>query len=141
MDELLAKALEIAQKAHAGQLDKAGRDYIQHPLRVMNKVRTEEEKMVALLHDVLEDSEQTLAGLVAAGFPAAVCRAVERLTRPQGQSYQDYISAIKQDQLATRVKLADLEDNMDLSRLPGGPSPRDEVRTKKYKDAYEFLKS
>ncbi|GAB3507413.1 hypothetical protein [Emticicia fontis] len=83
VNKLLEKALEIA-RAHSGQVDKAGSDYLLHPLRVMQKMQSDEEKMVALLHDVVEDSALDKADLTTAGFSEPVCNAVERLTRKAG---------------------------------------------------------
>lgn len=116
--KILDKALEIAYKAHAGQLDKGGNPYILHPLRVALHCRTEEEKMVALLHDVLlEDTAVTLEDLEREGFPEEVLEAVEYLTKKDGEDYQTFIKRVSHRTLAIRVKLWDLEDNMDESRL------------------------
>lgn len=113
----LDTALAIAVEAHRGQLDKAGQPYILHPLRVMARVTTPEERLVAVLHDVVEDSPTTLDDLRAAGFEEPVVRAVDRLTRRDDESYEAFIERLKDDPLARRVKLADLEDNMTLTRL------------------------
>ncbi|WP_050241643.1 HD domain-containing protein, partial [Streptococcus pneumoniae] len=110
-------ALAIAKKAHAGQVDKAGVDYIQHPLYVASQVNTEQEKAVALLHDVIEDSDITAADLFASGLSNEVVTAVQILTKKKGQSYQEYLGKVKSNNLARVVKLADLKHNSDLSRL------------------------
>ena len=131
-------ALSIAKKAHAGQVDKAGIDYIQHPLYVASQVKTEQEKAVALLHDVLEDSDITAAYLLAYGLPNEVVTAVQTLTKKKGQSYQDYLEKVKSNYLARVVKLADLKHNSDLSRLKS-VSDTDRERVKKYKNAIRYL--
>lgn len=131
-------ALAIARKAHAGQVDKAGIDYIQHPLYVASQVKTEQEKAVALLHDVLEDSDITAADLLAYGLSNEVVTAVQTLTKKKGQSYQDYLEKVKSNDLARVVKLADLKHNSDLSRLKS-VSDTDRERVKKYKNAIRYL--
>ena len=131
-------ALAIAKKAHAGQVDKAGVDYIQHPLYVASQVKTEQEKAVALLHDVLEDSDITAADLLAYGLSNEVVAAVQTLTKKKGQSYQDYLEKVKSNNLARVVKLADLKHNSDLSRLKS-VSDTDRERVKKYKNAIRYL--
>ena len=131
-------SLAIARKAHAGQVDKAGVDYIQHPLYVASQVKTEQEKAVALLHDVLEDSDITAADLLAYGLSNEVVTAVQTLTKKKGQSYQDYLEKVKSNNLARVVKLADLKHNSDLSRLKT-VSNTDYERVKKYKNAIRYL--
>ena len=131
-------ALSIAKKAHAGQVDKAGIDYIQHPLYVASQVKTEQEKAVALLHDVLEDSDITAADLLAYGLSNEVVTAVQTLTKKKGQSYQDYLEKVKSNDLARVVKLADLKHNSDLSRLKS-VSDTDRERVKKYKNVICYL--
>lgn len=131
-------ALAIAKKAHSGQVDKAGVDYIQHPLYVASQVKTEQEKAVALLHDVLEDSDITAADLLAYGLSNEVVTAVQTLTKKKGQSYQDYLEKVKSNNLARVVKLADLKHNSDLSRLKT-VSNTDYERVKKYKNAIRYL--
>lgn len=131
-------ALAIAKKAHAGQVDKAGIDYIQHPLYVASQVTTEQEKAVALLHDVIEDSDVTADVLLAAGLPSEVVSAVQILTKKKGQSYQEYLERVKMNDLARVVKLADLKHNSDLSRLKT-VSDTDYERVKKYKNAIRYL--
>lgn len=131
-------ALAIARKAHAGQVDKAGVDYIQHPLYVASQVETEQEKAVALLHDVIEDSNITAVYLLASGLPNEVVTAVQILTKKKGQSYQEYLEKVKTNDLARVVKLADLKHNSDLSRLKT-VSNTDYERVKKYKNAIRYL--
>ena len=131
-------ALAISKKAHAGQVDKAGVDYIQHPLYVASQVETEQEKAVALLHDVIEDSNITAVDLLASGLPNEVVTAVQILTKKKGQSYQEYLEKVKTNDLARVVKLADLKHNSDLSRLKS-VSDTDRERVKKYKNAIRYL--
>ena len=113
----LERALVIAAEAHQGALDKGGKPYILHPLRLMHKMATFDEQIVAILHDVVEDSPWTLDALRAEGFSEAIVAAVNGLTRREGETYEDFIARGATNPLARRVKLADIEDNMDLRRL------------------------
>ena len=131
-------ALSIAKKAHKGQYDKAGVDYIEHPLFVASLVDTQEEKAVALLHDVLEDSPYTAEELILAGLPETVVTAVQVLTKKKGQDYQQYLELVKSNPLARCVKLADLKHNSDLSRL-AIITEKDLERFEKYKKAIDYL--
>ena len=131
-------ALSIARKAHEGQLDKAGVDYIEHPIYVASQVDTEEEKAVALLHDVIEDSPVSAEELLQAGLPETVVTAVQVLTKKKEQDYQTYLETVKKNPLARVVKLADLKHNSDLSRL-SSITEKDKERLKKYKKAIDFL--
>ena len=128
---MLEKAMILAAKGHMGQLDKGGHPYILHPIRVMLQCRTIEEKTVAMLHDLLEDTEYTEDDLRKEGFPEEIVVAVVCLTKTEGEEYTDYVERICQNKLAARVKLADLMDNMDLNRLPG-LTPKDFQRLEKY---------
>lgn len=132
-------ALSIAKKAHKGQYDKAGVDYIEHPLFVASLVDTQEEKAVALLHDVLEDSPYTAEELILAGLPETVVSAVQILTKKKGQDYQQYLEHVKSNPIARRVKLADLKHNSDLSRL-ATVTEKDLERLEKYKKAIDYLR-
>ena len=131
-------ALSIARKAHEGQLDKAEVDYIEHPIYVASQVDTEEEKAVALLHDVIEDSPVSAEELLQAGLPETVVTAVQVLTKKKEQDYQTYLENVKKNPLARVVKLADLKHNSDLSRL-SSITEKDRERLKKYKKAIDFL--
>lgn len=131
-------ALSIARKTHEGQLDKAGVDYIEHPIYVASQVDTEEEKAVALLHDVIEDSPVSAEELLQAGLPETVVTAVHVLTKKKEQDYQTYLETVKKNPLARVVKLADLKHNSDLSRL-SSITEKDRERLKKYKKAIDFL--
>lgn len=132
-------ALSIAKKAHKGQYDKAGVDYIEHPLFVASLVDTQEEKAVALLHDVLEDSPYTAEELILAGLPETVVSAVQILTKKKGQDYQQYLELVKSSPIARRVKLADLKHNSDLSRL-ATVTEKDLERLEKYKKTIDYLR-
>ena len=135
----LQRALAIATEAHKGQFDKSGKDYIGHPLRVMEMGRTEDEKIVGVLHDVVEDSSWTLGMLSDEGFSQEVIDALRCLTKlPEGESYDKFIARIKSNPLAVAVKLNDLSDNMDIRRLPY-LSDKDVKRLKKYLKAYKLL--
>lgn len=131
---MLEKARKIAEQAHGGQVDKGGQPYILHPVRVAEQCKTAEEKTVALLHDVIEDTDWTVDALRAEGFPDTVLQAVACLTHREGESYMEYVERICQNPLAARVKLADLSDNMDLRRIPH-PTEKDFARVEKYKKA------
>ena len=132
-------ALSIAKKAHKGQYDKAGVDYIEHPLFVASQVDTQEEKAVALLHDVLEDSPITAQELLSTGLPETVVTAVQVLTKKKGQDYQQYLELVKSSSIACRVKLVDLKHNSDLSRL-ATITEKDRERLEKYKKAIDYLR-
>lgn len=128
---MLENALIIAAKAHMGQLDKGGNPYILHPIRVMLGCNTKEQKIVAILHDTLEDSDLTADDLIKEGFPKNIVDAVVCLTRDKDQDYMEHIHQVAKNPLATAVKLSDLADNMDLNRLPG-LTPKDFQRLERY---------
>ena len=138
MGEMLSKAIIIATKAHQGQVDKGGDDYILHPIRVMTKPDTEEERIVGVLHDIIEDTEVTFEDLKVEEFSTEVISALKHLTRGKNEKYFDYIEKIKQNFIAKKVKLVDLEDNMDISRIPN-PTNKDCDRLEKYKKAKNRL--
>lgn len=112
----LEKALVIATKAHAGQFDKNGVDYIEHPKKVASYVETEEEKIVALLHDVVEDTDITLDFLKKEGFGEEIIKAIDVLTKKFIQSEEEYYNLIKKNELAKKVKIADLKHNSMIAR-------------------------
>ena len=130
-------AIQTAMHAHRGQVDKGGAPYILHPLRVMLACKTELQKTVAVLHDVVEDSAIPIA-MIVENFGYEVGKAVDALTRRDGESYEEFIQRCRDNDIAREVKLADLADNMDLSRLPN-PMPSDLVRLQKYRAAVEVL--
>lgn len=115
--DLLERAIEIALEAHRNQRDKAGRPYILHVLRVMMAMKTDIERITAALHDVIEDSEWTFDRLRGEGFPEQVLGALELLTKRKGEDYEAFIERVAPNPLARRVKIADLRDNLDISRL------------------------
>lgn len=134
----LDEAIILATQAHADQVDKGGAPYILHPLRVMMAMTTEQERIVAVLHDVVEDSDYALSDLAAA-FGWDVYDAVDALTRRDGETYEAFIKRCAQNPIARRVKLADLADNMDLSRLGREPTPDDQRRFDRYNNARVHL--
>ena len=131
-------AIALAVQAHRGQLDKEGAPYILHPLRVMARMETDLGRMIGVLHDVVEDTDCTLDDLRAAGYPPVVIEAVDALSRRPGELYDDYIERVKPNHLARRIKLADLEDNMDLRRLPA-VEEQDLKRLQRYRQAWGEL--
>ena len=136
---LINKAIETAAKAHDGQVDKAGQPYIYHPLRVMLYAQGDERvKCTAVLHDVMEDSDMTETDLIKIGFGEDIITALKLLTRRERQDYFDYVRALKKNSIAKAVKLADLKDNMDMSRIRE-PTERDFLRLEKYKKAKALL--
>ena len=135
----LERAIEIATEAHRGQLDKAGNDYIGHPLRVMAAGKSINEKIVGVLHDVVEDTEWTFEMLAAEGFSDEVIDALRCVTKLyENEPYDKFIARVKTNSLAVAVKLNDLSDNMDIRRLPY-LSDKDVKRLKKYLKAYKQL--
>jgi len=120
----LEKALEIATAAHAGAKDKQGDPYILHPIRVMHGVEGEEARIVALLHDVVEDTDVTLDDIRAAGFSEAVVEGLDLVTHRKDRPYSEYVIGCRKSSIATQVKLSDLRDNAALSRA----APRGSIR-------------
>ncbi|MGK7927950.1 MAG: GTP pyrophosphokinase [Spirulina sp.] len=140
MENLLATAIELATKAHAGQVDKAGHPYIEHPLRVMAALSTVEEKIVGVLHDAIEDSALTLETLQALGFSSPCIEAIAAITQQPGEDYQTYCDRLMTNELALTVKIADMTDNMNLSRI-ANPTEKDYQRLKKYQTILPQLKA
>ena len=134
----LERAIAIAADAHAGQLDKAGQPYILHPLRVMLRVSNEEERIAAILHDVVEDTNVTLEQLAKEGFSGTVLAAVEALTKLPGESRTEAAARAKRDVIARAVKLADNSENMDLSRI-AAHTEKDFARMKEYASVRALL--
>lgn len=137
---MLSKAINIATDAHRGQKDKAGEPYILHPLRVMLKMKDDGSRIVAVLHDVVEDTWVTLDLLQREGFNQDIIDAIDCITRRENEKYFDFIQRCKYNNIAKFVKLADLEDNSDINRIKN-PSEKDYKRTQKYKDAINILLS
>ncbi len=136
----LEHAIGLAVKIHRGQLDKAGRPYILHPLRVMFRLETELEQIVGVLHDVVEDSELTLSDLRRMGYPEVVIIALDGVTKREDESYEAFINRSQTNPVSSRVKLADLEDNLDLRRL-SRLTTKDFERLKRYWRAWGQLQS
>ena len=140
MTQTLERAIAIAAAAHAGQLDKGGAPYILHPLKVMLRMTTLEERIVAVLHDVVEDCDISLDDLRKEGFSEEVLTAIESVTKVPGESYEDFVERAAQNPIGRVVKLADLEENSDLSRI-ASPSWEDLERIEKYRRAIGRLRS
>ncbi len=136
----LERAITIAAEAHAGQKDRAGAPYILHPIRLMIQMDSENAMMASVLHDVVEDSVWTLDDLRKEGFSNEVLNAVDCLTHrdEEGEDYWDYIQRAKSDPIAIKVKLADLEDNLNSDRL-NEVTEKDEKRFDRYRKAQEML--
>ena len=134
----LDRAIEIALNAHAGQRDKGGEPYILHPLRVMLRMTTDEERIVAVLHDVVEDSSYTFQDLLAAGYSSSVVGALEALTKRPGESRLEAAARAAANPLARTVKLADNAENSDLSRIPE-PTDKDFARLEQYRQVRIIL--
>ena len=137
----LERAIEIAQEAHKGVKDKGGHDYIHHPIRVMHAMSNDQEKIVAILHDVVEDSDWTFERLKEEGFEDSVIESLRCVTKySEEEDYQEFIKRATTNKIATKVKMADIEDNLDLSRL-GTLTEKDLTRIEKYKKALKYLKA
>ena len=136
---ILDRAKEIARAAHEGQVDKAGKPYIEHPLRVMKMGKSMEEKIAGVLHDVVEDSEWTFEMLEKEGVPKDVMDALRCVTKlSEDEDYDHFIARVKTNPLAVKVKLNDLKDNMDITRLEE-VTEKDLARLNKYIRAYRQL--
>ena len=136
----LELARQLAKEYHKGQVDKAGVDYFSgHITSVVNGVDTVEEKIVAYLHDTLEDTELSYLDLMVLGFSDKVINGIIFITKDKKESYEDYLKHVKSHELSRAVKLSDLTNNMDLSRLKE-ITEVDKRRLEKYKKAYKYLK-
>lgn len=137
----IEKALQIAAQAHEGQQDKEGLPYILHPLRVMGHVSGPEAQIVAVLHDVVEDTSVTLEDLRRAGFSKAILEAVHCVTHRRDQPYADYVVGCQRNPIARQVKLGDLADNCRLDRtiLRAERLQGDLARVHRYILSYKFL--
>lgn len=136
----LEKAIQISAQAHENQVDKAGQPYILHPIRVMLRVQGEAERIAAILHDVVEDTEITISDLSQAGFSIEVLGAVDALTKRKGETRLEAAARAASNAIALEVKLADNAENMDISRIPN-PTKKDFARIDEYKAVREFLLS
>lgn len=135
--KLTREAMKIAYDAHKGQVDIVGVPYIYHPIHLAEQMNTETDCIVALLHDVVEDTDITLEQL-AQEFSNEVIEALRLLTHDKTIDYMEYIKEIKNNPIARRVKIEDLKHNMDESRLDE-ITPKDRERKEKYKKAFAFL--
>ena len=139
MDQLLAKAVTIALEAHKDATDKAGMPYAGHVMRVMQAGRTIDEKIVGVLHDIVEDTPWTFEALLAEGFPAYIVDALRCVTKiSDDEPYEQFIERVKTNPLAVAVKINDLTDNMDIRRL-ADITDKDVSRLRKYLKAYREL--
>ena len=138
LHEQLSHAIYIAIQAHGNQTDRNGQPYIGHPFRVMDAGQTLEEKVVGVLHDVIEDTDLKLTDLSKQGFSEEIIDAVHALSKLNNEEYDRYIARVARNDLATRVKLNDLTDNMDLRRLTE-LTDDDVERMRKYLRAYNQL--
>ena len=136
----LERAIAISAEAHAGQVDKAGAPYVLHPLRMMLSMSSIDERIVAILHDVCEDCPGwTLDRLRREGFSDLIIDALQSVTKRDGEDYEDFVRRAAANPIGRRVKLADLHDNSDLSRI-AVPSERDFRRIEKYRRAIDLIK-
>ena len=136
--KLLDLAIKIVEKAHTGQIDKAGKPYILHPLTVMAQMDDVEGKIVAVLHDAIEDSDMTITELSQQGFPDLITEAIAAITKLDGELYDDYLLRVMGNAIALKVKIADVRHNMDISRIDN-PTARDFQRLEKYQKVLKQL--
>ncbi|WP_347311340.1 phosphohydrolase [Defluviimonas sp. SAOS-178_SWC] len=134
----IERAIEIAAGAHKGQVDKAGEPYILHPLRLLQAARTEDERVVAVLHDVVEDTDWTIDQLRREGLTDVQAAALDAVTRRISETYEEFIERAGSNELARAVKILDLKDNADLSRI-SSPSQKDLERMERYHRALDHL--
>lgn len=137
---LTKKAMKLCFDAHKDQTDKGGMPYVFHPFHVAEQMHTEETVAVALLHDVVEDTDYTIDDLHAMGFPEPVMEALTLMTHKDGVPYMEYVAAIKGNPIAAAVKLEDLRHNSDLSRLDA-VDDKALRRVEKYKKAAALLEA
>ena len=133
------KAMKFSYKAHKDQVDKSGLPYFHHPLHLAEQMDDEDSTVVALLHDVVEDTEYTLNDIKGMGFGDAVLEALRLLTHDPSVPYLEYVRAISENPIASKVKIADLEHNSDTTRLNHEPTETDIKRLEKYKTAQKIL--
>ena len=137
----IERAIQIAVAAHAGIKDKGGKPYILHPIKVMMRVETEEEQIVAILHDVVEDTDWTFDALRNEGFSETVIEALETVTKQsEDEDYEDFIKRSLRNDIGRKVKIADLLENLDVTRI-GELSEKDIKRINKYKKALQTLET
>jgi len=136
--EMTKRALSLCFEAHKDQKDKSGLPYVFHPFHLAEQMEDEETTVVALLHDVIEDTEYTIEDLQKVGFSQRVISAIALMTHDPQVPYMEYVRAIKSNPIARAVKLADLRHNSDMTRLDI-ITQRDEERAQKYLDAIVVL--
>lgn len=139
-NQLLELAIKVATEAHAAQVDKGGKPYINHPQAVAASLTNTEYKIVAYLHDVCEDTSITFADLKDMGFTYRIVNSIRLLTKTDELTYEEYLRRLRMDSCARAVKMADLKHNMDITRIPN-PSEKDYARIEKYKKSLAFLES
>ena len=137
-NELYDRALQIAIQAHREQKDKSGREYIMHPIRVAERCKDPRAKIVALLHDTIEDTNVTAEYLRCEGFPDEIINGVLSVTKREGETYDDFVRRAAENVIGREVKIADLEDNMDIRRLKE-ITAEDVARLQKYLRAWQYL--
>lgn len=138
--DMTKKALRLSFEAHKEQTDKSGMPYVYHPFHLAEQMDSEVTVTVALLHDVVEDADYTVADIIAMGFPKSVTDALVLLTHDISVPYMEYIEKVKANPIAKVVKLADLRHNSDISRLDI-MDEKAKKRLVKYSAAIEFLTS
>jgi hypothetical protein len=136
----LERATGIAAKTHEGRVDKAGAPYISRPLRMMLRLTTPDDMISAVLHDVVEGSGLSLEALRAEGFSETIIGAIDSVARRLEEPYEAFVLRAASNPIGRRLKLADLEDNSDLSRI-SNPEPRDYERIEKYLRAIEMVRA
>jgi len=135
----LTRAIQIATKAHKNQTDRYGNPYLLHVMRVMLAGHTEEERIVGVLHDVVEDTDWTFEALRKEGFSERILTALDCVTKKsEDEDYDDFVARTRTNALAIRVKLNDLTDNMDIRRMQE-VKEKDVKRLNKYLRAYKLL--
>lgn len=139
-NQLLELAIKVATEAHAGQVDKGGKPYINHPQAVAASLTNTEYKIVAYLHDVCEDTSITFDDLKDMGFTYRIVNSIRLLTKTDELTYEEYLRRLRMDSCARAVKMADLKHNMDITRIPN-PSEKDYARIEKYQKSLAFLES
>ena len=137
---ILERAIQIAVEAHAGAKDRGGKAYILHPISVMMRCETDEEKIVAILHDVVEDTDWTFEALREEGFAETIIEALKTVTKhSEDEDYDEFIQRSLKNEIGRKVKIADLRENLDVTRI-GALTDKDLERINKYKRALKTLK-
>lgn len=131
----LEKAMEICLHYHKGQKDKGGQPYILHPIRIMLKCKDDEERILALIHDVLEDTDCPFSTFTNNSFPSKISTALIAITKTDTETYKEYIERVAKNDLAKRVKILDIKDNLDPERLKNIPASL----INRYRDALNYL--